>query len=195
MASFYVKQHFSTATKWWSNRFAVVQTVVPTQQPAGEALAVAWVQHFIAAWRAIQSEDVLWQYTYVYQDELTFGEITGLIVDAEPGTVVSQPLPMIAPVILTLYSEFQIGKKRRYWISGVPETFQDAGQLTAAGHVLLSAYADLFTEEIEEPLGGAGRWQVWLGNQAPSLSHVTMARISTNLGRMKDRRAPIGFNG
>jgi hypothetical protein len=111
------------------------------------------------------------------------------------GAVVSEAVPSNAPLVVTKYTSSPTKRGRGRWFqSGIPESYQDCGQLLAANIASIQAAFDTFLTQLTGPLSGAV-WGsvVWSPAPLPSLANdITSMTLRTNLANMRPRRSPPG---
>ena len=118
--------------------------------------------------------------------------------EAIVGAVEDEIVPSASAVILSLYSltNDRTGRGRMF-IMGLPELYQNEGQMTETEYTLMSAAVNnYFTNEQGPFLGGDGAWRFCIhgGGASPTDQwDVATTTLRPNLGTMKSRRAFPGF--
>lgn len=166
-----------------------LESVACTDPIPAESLTEALVSAFTAEWPDILSDQC--QLTCVYGRRISpaFGVPHAELI-ALDGTVVSQPIPTTSAAVVTWNSiEAGASKRGRSYFAGLPETFQNHGNLTSAAVTAIDALAAVLSSDIVAVGGDTGEWRlcVW---SPKLLSAVDVASyvVRTNLASQRGRR-------
>jgi len=108
--------------------------------------------------------------------------------------ITSQPIPSNAPMVVTKYTDVASRQGRGRWYqSGIPESYQDGGQLNSATFAGVLAACSAFKNQISEEAGGAGRWNLAVHSHVGlGVAIVKSIVVRPNLANMRSRRSPQG---
>jgi hypothetical protein len=108
------------------------------------------------------------------------------------GEIVSEAIPSNSPLVVSWYTDLPSKRGRGRWYqSGIPESWQDCGQIIDANFGTIVAAFSNIDETVEEAGAGAGRWRACVYSRINDSGEAIQSyTVRPNLANMRPRRSP-----
>lgn len=163
---------------------------------AASQLGDAFLNSCAADWAQIASEDWRTDGVYVRRVAPIAGVPASIVLgtaESIVGVIDSEAIPMTSAAVVTRRTLNGSRRSRGRWYGmGIPESSQNAGQLTTAAMLAINTQLTNFGLPLNGA-GGDGAWKPVIYSSIgpdPGLNDVVILQLNPNLGTIRNRRSP-----